>query len=245
MNTSTKNIDDRKYHYFYKITNLINGHYYYGVHNTNNLNDGYMGSGKRLQYAYIKYGKENFKKDILKFFNTTEEAFIYESEIVNEILVNDKECYNLIKGGGDAGQGITVKDTKTGKYLKCKRDNEKLLSGEYVNIWKGRKHKQETIDKVKDTYKKIHHQQGEKNSNYGNCWVMKEGKSIRIPKDNLQKYLDDGWKKGRTCGNDNYVNVNNGKEFKLINKNKLQEYLDNGWFRGIGKFEYTRLTSDL
>ena len=80
---------DFTYHYFYKITNLINGHFYYGVHNTKNLNDGYMGSGVRLQIAYKKYGIENFKKEILKYFDTKEEAFEYEAEVVNETLIND------------------------------------------------------------------------------------------------------------------------------------------------------------
>ena len=62
-----------KYHYFYKITNNINGHFYYGVHNTNNINDGYMGSGTRLHYAYKKYGIENFSKEILKYFESRNE----------------------------------------------------------------------------------------------------------------------------------------------------------------------------
>ena len=61
---------DKKYHYFYKITNCINGKFYYGIHSTNNLNDGYMGSGKRLKCAIKKYGVENFNKDIIKFFNS-------------------------------------------------------------------------------------------------------------------------------------------------------------------------------
>ena len=88
-----------KYHYFYKITNKINNHFYYGVHNTNNLDDGYMGSGSRLHIAYEKYGIENFEKEILKFFDTSEEAFNYESEIVNENLIESDECYNIVKGG--------------------------------------------------------------------------------------------------------------------------------------------------
>ena len=73
---------ERKYHYFYKITNLINNHFYYGVHNTDNLDDDYMGSGKRLHIAYQKYGIKNFKKEILKYFNTAKQAFEYEAEII-------------------------------------------------------------------------------------------------------------------------------------------------------------------
>ena len=95
MNISNIN---KQYHYFYKIINLINNHFYYGVHNTNNLNDGYMGSGKRLNYAFKKYGKENFKKEILKFFETSKEAFEYEEYIVNENLINNDKCYNLFVG---------------------------------------------------------------------------------------------------------------------------------------------------
>ena len=49
-----------KYHFLYKTTNLINGKYYYGMHSTYKLNDGYLGSGKILRYSIRKYGKENF-----------------------------------------------------------------------------------------------------------------------------------------------------------------------------------------
>ena len=65
----------KKYHYTYIITNLVNDKQYVGDHSTNNLEDGYMGSGKKLNEEKLKYGKENFKRKILEFFDTKEEAY--------------------------------------------------------------------------------------------------------------------------------------------------------------------------
>lgn len=52
-------------HILYKTTNLLNGRYYIGMHSTRTLNDGYLGSGKRLKAEIKKYGKENFKREVL------------------------------------------------------------------------------------------------------------------------------------------------------------------------------------
>lgn len=54
-----------KQHYVYITTNLINGMRYIGMH-YGELNDDYLGSGNLIQLAIQKYGKENFKKDILE-----------------------------------------------------------------------------------------------------------------------------------------------------------------------------------
>ena len=53
------------YHYLYKITNTTNGKIYLGIHSTDNLDDGYFGSGTAFKKAITKYGKDNFIKDVL------------------------------------------------------------------------------------------------------------------------------------------------------------------------------------
>lgn len=52
----------RWYHYIYKISCRENGKVYYGVHSTQDLEDGYMGSGAELKRAKDIYGVDAFQK---------------------------------------------------------------------------------------------------------------------------------------------------------------------------------------
>ena len=87
------------YYTIYKITNQIDGKFYIGSHKTKNLNDNYMGSGKYLKYAQEKYGIENFTKEILYIFHTSDEMYKKEAEIVNEEFLATNNTYNLKIGG--------------------------------------------------------------------------------------------------------------------------------------------------
>ena len=91
-----------KYNYVYKITNIINNKIYIGVHGTDNIDDGYMGSGRRLRYSIKKYGKENHKVEILEFLDSREELIKREEEIVNLNEIAKNECINLVVGGEGA-----------------------------------------------------------------------------------------------------------------------------------------------
>lgn len=102
-------------YYFYKISNLINGKFYYGVHSTKNIDDNYYGSGKAIKSAIKKYGKENFKKEILKYFNTEYEMYAYEKEIINECTINDDMCYNITIGGNGGFYHINSTNKMKGK----------------------------------------------------------------------------------------------------------------------------------
>lgn len=93
------------FYYLYEVKNNLNQMIYIGVHKTQNINDDYMGSGKRLKNAIIKHGIKKFSKTILEFFNTPEEMFAKEKEIVTDSFLLRKDTYN-IRRGGTGGFGV-------------------------------------------------------------------------------------------------------------------------------------------
>lgn len=135
----SKRGDDGYFHFLYKVTNIINGRYYIGVHNTADLGDGYKGSGNILAEAFRKYGKKSFQREIMNFFNSAKEAFDAEAQIVNKDLINDPLCYNVSVGGkGAAPNTVLVKDIQTGKNLRIDKGND-LIGVRYISVNKGTK----------------------------------------------------------------------------------------------------------
>jgi hypothetical protein len=97
---SNTHAERRKYHIIYKTTCIITGRWYLGLHSTDYLDDGYRGSGTRLQYSLKKYGKENHTFEILEFLPSRKELVQREIELITEEMVKDPMCMNLMKGGG-------------------------------------------------------------------------------------------------------------------------------------------------
>lgn len=93
----------------YKITNLVNGKFYIGVHKTINPNDGYMGSGIAIKEAIKKHGRQNFQKEILLITESKEEAFAEEKKLT--IDFSDRNNYNMKLGGVG---GFTSDNAKKG-----------------------------------------------------------------------------------------------------------------------------------
>lgn len=61
--------------------------------------------------------------------------------------------------------------------------------------WTGRRHREET--KLKIAKSMVGVQVGEKNSQFGTCWVTDGVKPIKIKKEQLDEYLADGYSRGR------------------------------------------------
>ena len=212
-----------KYHFLYKTTNLINNKYYYGMHSTFNLKDGYLGSGKRLRYSINKYGKENFELVILDFYNSREDLINAEIELITEeLLHNDSLCMNLRKGGKGgfisdeqqkhrskcASEVLHYKLQNDGEFrdnwllkrkegvIKAKSEGRMITFGGKRKDWTGLSHTDESKKKIGE--QNSISQKGEKNSQFGTCWITKDNENRKIKKEELINYTTDGWIKGRS-----------------------------------------------
>lgn len=109
--------------WIYKTTNLINGKTYVGQYTgSESTFKYYMGGGKLLRKAVKKYGKENFKKEIII-------QGCYNEDLLNELEIHyiqlyspafTSNSYNIDKGGNkNTSKTKKVKQyTKDGKFIK-------------------------------------------------------------------------------------------------------------------------------
>jgi len=98
------NPETKIYYYLYEVTNLVNGKTYIGQHITDDLEDGYLGSGKALKAAIKKYGRDKFKKEILLFANGPTSLNFLERCMVPLWWAELPTNYNLVEGGGNGAR---------------------------------------------------------------------------------------------------------------------------------------------
>lgn len=160
---------EKKYNYLYKTTSKFNGKFYIGIHSTDDLDDGYMGSGSKLLKDIEKYGADRYEVDILEFFDSRSELVMREKEIVNKDLISNWFCLNLVEGGNEYEKGdklyYTRWDQKKGGHRDTKFQSV-IKEGEKRNIitnllpyfktigWDEYRPTQEDIDKDAEEVKK-------------------------------------------------------------------------------------------
>ena len=204
----------KKYHFIYKTTNLLSGRYYIGMHSTDDLNDGYLGSGTYLKRSINKHGKENHSIEILEFVNSREELAAREKEIVSLQEIAKKKCMNL-KVGGEGGFskeiqkiGSTLGNLRKSELLKqdaafrekisnimslqMKKQYKEGRENPNKGHWKGKQHTEETKKKIGVTNST--NQKGKNNSQFGKCWITDEVESKKINKGDT---IPEGWRLGR------------------------------------------------
>lgn len=202
----------KKYHFLYKTTNLLNNKFYVGIHSTNKLNDGYLGSGKRLKHSVNKYGRENFKMEILEFFECRELLIEKEKDLVNDELLKDPLCMNLKPGGsgGTCGQDHILKLKKGSSDYQKKMWKNDDYRKKIIEVLRNTMIKNHKLGKIKyDTFTGKKHTEtskrkmseakkgkgiGNNNSQFGTIWITNGSENKKIKKD---ENLPMGWKKGR------------------------------------------------
>ena len=206
------------YYTIYKISNKIDGKIYVGSHKTKNLDDGYMGSGKYLKHAQEKHGIENFTKEILFIYDTPEEMYTKEKELVNEDFLAIQNTYNLKVGGFGGFDYINSKGfirnsshfdignevskvggfstffggrgihTKESKLKAMEVVKERFPQGTFY----GKTHSEEVKKSIGEKNSK--NQSGKNNSQFATIWITNGIENAKV-KNSLS--IPDGWKKGR------------------------------------------------
>lgn len=155
--------------YIYLTTNLINNKKYIGQHK-GELNDNYLGSGIAFLEALEKYGKENFKKEILEICNPEELNEKEKYWIAYYNAYEDDNYYNLTRGGqeGDGWEAAhkwfkensekaqEIYHNNMNKLQKWLKEHPEIKQQNINKMIEGsKKWKQENPDKVKENMIKI------------------------------------------------------------------------------------------
>jgi len=124
-----------RYHILYKTTNNVNNKIYIGVHSTDNLDDGYLGSGVALLRAIKKHGSDCFSRVILGFYYTFQAALADEAKIVNEDFVKDRNNYNMTDGGmgGLHFIGRVITEDELARRSESRKANNPIYQPEMIS----------------------------------------------------------------------------------------------------------------
>lgn len=214
-----------KFHYIYKTTCLITKKYYIGMHSTNNINDGYLGSGNLISRSIHKHGKENHIIEILEFFPNRKSLSIREKEIVNEKMLKEELCLNLKLGGEGGWENVNPwPKTRSRKLSQEHIEKIRINSSKY-------RHSIESKKKISKSNKGKHHichsEETKNKIRIGNLKNAGDKNGFFGKKHSEETKLK--WSMART----GKFTVTDGQCIKRINPEELDYYLTRGWQRGM------------
>ena len=172
--------------------------------------------------------------------------YIHKNNVEKRVKV--EEISDYLKEGWKMGRRADWKE-------QCKD-----VMRQYGSPMKGKKHTEETIKKMKDSHKNFRpteeHKRktseslkGRKSPTTGLIYITDGVVDKMITKDELNNYIKDGWKRGRSFRSPvsefcklrvsetfkNTIYVNNGEVNKRIKQELLEKYINDGWTKGYLK----------
>lgn len=195
---------EKKYNFVYKTTHKESGKYYIGVHSTDNIDDGYLGSGTRIKRSVKKYGEDAFDREILRHFDTNVDAYSYEKKLVTLDTLKDTLCMNMDIGGRGRQSGFKVSKETRRKIGEASRGRffSKEARDKISKVHKGKSKSKEARARMSNSqkgeknhrYGKGYLQKGENNPMYGKVYITNGVQNDIIKKEDS---VPVGWRRGR------------------------------------------------
>lgn len=233
MEASSPWIDVKRnlpFHFIYEVKCNVTGEFYRGKHSTDDLNDGYLGSGRWIRDGLRKYGKSRFDRTIIQM--CTFDCLDMVEKALIELVYDHPHCMNK-RRGGEGGRTVpgkvVVKYPGSRKCFSVSVDDPRYVSGELVHgttgfrtvrdVKTGRCMSVRTDDPDFQTKRYIHNTTGM--ANYRDA----HGNLYSLPTDHPRVMSGElvGASKGR-------VKVTKDSTIKYVPQHELNQYLQDGWF---------------
>jgi len=194
------------FHFIYETKNLVNGKKYIGKHSTDNIDDGYIGSGVVLNNAIKKYGKSNFYRTIIHWCENEKELNAKETEFITDAVVHSADYYNIGYGGQG---GCIILNPKNPRYSEtCEKISKSAKAkSEFYSITAKKLH----CSKIIGMY-------GRRQSEHQKMRVSNALKGKKHSKEHIENQRESLLK---TISDPNYVNPNTGKRLSEETKKKI------------------------
>ena len=121
----------KKFNFVYLTTNLITSRKYVGSHETNNLEDGYLGSGVYIKNSLKLHGKEMFTREILEECDKIQDARLLEESYIDKYNTLYPTGYNMSVTGGFGSHGGKHSDETKRKMSKSATGKKRIFSEEH------------------------------------------------------------------------------------------------------------------
>lgn len=227
------------YGYIYKTTCLINSIIYVGQKKSPKfLGQKYLGSGKILKSAIKKYGRDNFKVELLEECDSFEDLNAKEIYWISKLdSTNPDVGYNILQGG----QGFKGFDCgyHLGMLGKHQSDYQKQQANKAAPIIREALSKSEVRLKMSNSAKK---RTKNRITNGGYVGITLNNETKMVPKNQLEKYLNLGWILGMPkskSAKDAFKKLYAARSYihkdsivKCVDNSLLNDYLDAGWELG-------------
>lgn len=149
--------------FIYKTTCLVNGKIYIGKHEGSE-SDNYLGSGTVFEFALKKYGRKNFKREILRRCETLHELRIWEHVFIKKYHAQDSSIgYN--KADGDVNtseynpaklpevrEKMLIKNRQTTRDPEYRKRHSEIMKEYYKThpaTFTGKHHSEKTKEKIR------------------------------------------------------------------------------------------------